>query len=69
VLARPDAPTVAELADLRVSRISVGGAFALVALGSLIEAATELRDRGTYGFFRLSRSGAEQARRTFENSG
>src|SRR5579859_1241540 len=43
VLARPGAPTVAELAELGVSRISVGGAFAFAALGELIEAATELR--------------------------
>jgi 2-methylisocitrate lyase-like PEP mutase family enzyme len=68
VLARPDAPPVAELAELGVSRISVGGAFAFAALGSLIEAAAELRDRGTYSFFALTRSGVESSRHAFGNS-
>ena len=66
VLARPDAPPVAELAELGVSRISVGGAFALGALGSLVNAATELRDDGTFGFFGLTRVGAEAIRKAFE---
>lgn len=66
VLARPDAPTVSELAEMGVSRISVGGAFALAALGSLIEAAIELRDRGTYGFFELARAGRKGAQDAFE---
>jgi 2-methylisocitrate lyase-like PEP mutase family enzyme len=66
VLARPGAPSVGELADLGVSRISVGGAFALAALGALVEAATELRDQGTYGFFQRAMSGGEQARHTFQ---
>src|SRR5581483_11115752 len=34
VLARPGAPSVAELAELGVSRISVGGSFAFAALGA-----------------------------------
>ena len=50
VLARPGAPTVAELASIGVSRVSVGGAFAFNALGALVEAASELRDHGTYGY-------------------
>jgi 2-methylisocitrate lyase-like PEP mutase family enzyme len=50
VLAGPGRPSVAELGELGVSRISVGGAFAFAALATLVEAATELRDRGTYGF-------------------
>jgi 2-methylisocitrate lyase-like PEP mutase family enzyme len=65
VLARPAAPSVAELAKLGVSRISVGGAFAFAALGTLVEAASELRDRGTYGFLERSKTGAEAARRAF----
>jgi 2-methylisocitrate lyase-like PEP mutase family enzyme len=52
VLALPGAPSVAELADLGVARISVGGAFAFAALGALVEAARELRTAGTYGYFR-----------------
>jgi 2-methylisocitrate lyase-like PEP mutase family enzyme len=50
VLATPGAPSVAELGALGVSRISVGGAWAFGAYRSLIDAATELRERGTYGF-------------------
>lgn len=51
VLALPTAPPVAELADLGVARISVGSGFAFAALGALADAAQELRDRGTYGFW------------------
>jgi len=65
VLVRPGAPTVGELAELGVARISVGGAFAFAALGSLVEAAIELRDRGTYGFLERSRIGAEAAMDAF----
>lgn len=50
VLARPGVPPVAELARIGVRRISVGGAFALVAYGALATAARELLDEGTYGF-------------------
>ena len=39
VLLRPGGPTVAELADLGVARISVGGAFAFACLGALEKAA------------------------------
>jgi 2-methylisocitrate lyase-like PEP mutase family enzyme len=61
VLARPNGPTVDELAKLGVSRISVGGAFAFAALGALIEAATEFRERGTYSFFERTARGARAA--------
>jgi 2-methylisocitrate lyase-like PEP mutase family enzyme len=59
VLALPGVPPVAELAVAGVSRISVGGAFAFAALGALVDAATELRDKGTYGF----RAGAAAGRK------
>jgi 2-methylisocitrate lyase-like PEP mutase family enzyme len=52
VLAMASAPSVSELAEAGVSRVSVGGAFAFAALGALAEAATELRDKGTYGYLR-----------------
>jgi 2-methylisocitrate lyase-like PEP mutase family enzyme len=65
VLALDGAPTVAELAGAGVSRISVGGSFAFAALGELVSAATELRERGTYGFRAASATGAEAARRAF----
>ena len=50
VLVRPGAPTVPELAELGVARISVGGAFAFAALGAVVEAARELLDDGTTGY-------------------
>jgi 2-methylisocitrate lyase-like PEP mutase family enzyme len=60
VLATSGVPPVSELAAAGVSRISVGGAFAFAALGALIDAATELRDRGTYGYVENS-ANARQA--------
>ncbi len=65
VLAVDGAPTVAELAEAGVSRISVGGSFAFAALGALVSAATELREQGTYGFRAGSATGAAAARRAF----
>ena len=65
VLAVDGAPTVAELAEAGVSRISVGGSLAFAALGALVSAATELRERGTYGFRAGSTAGAAAARRAF----
>jgi 2-methylisocitrate lyase-like PEP mutase family enzyme len=65
VLAGPNAPTVAELADLGVSRISVGGAFAVAAYGALVEAATELRDQGTYGYWERTKVGGRAVRSAF----
>ena len=50
VLAMPGTPSVSELAALGVSRVSVGGALAFAALGALVDAAIELRDKGTYGY-------------------
>ncbi len=54
VLALPGAPTVGELAALGVSRISVGGAIAVAAYGAAVQAVTELRDEGTYGYWDLA---------------
>lgn len=50
VLAMSGVPPVAELAELGVARISVGGAFAFAALGALVDAAREFGERGTYGY-------------------
>jgi 2-methylisocitrate lyase-like PEP mutase family enzyme len=66
VLARPGAPTVSELAAAGVSRVSVGGAFAFAAVGALVEAARELRERGTYGFSKGARLGLDAVRAAFE---
>ena len=57
VLALPGAPTVDELAAAGVGRVSVGSAFALVAMGALVEAAKELQEKGTYGFWSLAGHG------------
>jgi 2-methylisocitrate lyase-like PEP mutase family enzyme len=54
VLVLPGAPTIGELAELGVSRISVGGAIAVAAYGAAIKAVTELRDTGTSGYWELA---------------
>ncbi len=54
VLVVPNAPTVGELAELGVSRISVGGAIAVAAYGAAVNAVTELRDQGTCGYWELA---------------
>jgi len=51
VLAIPGVPSVAELAELGVARISVGSGFSLVAYGGLATAAKELMEKGTYGWW------------------
>jgi 2-methylisocitrate lyase-like PEP mutase family enzyme len=58
-------PTVAQLGEVGVRRISVGGAFAFAALGSVVEAARELLEQGTYGFRERSRVGLTAVREAF----
>lgn len=65
VLVRPGMPTVAELAALGVSRVSVGGAFAFAALGSLVRAGRELLEQGSYGFLDHTAEGVAAARDAF----
>ena len=65
VLALPNGPTVAELAEAGVRRISVGGAFAFAAYGALVEAARELLDKGTYGYWDRSKVGRAAVRDAF----
>ena len=67
VLALPNAPSVAELAAAGVRRISVGGAFAYAALGAVVAAARELRDEGTYGFWKGAGVGSAAARKAFRS--
>jgi 2-methylisocitrate lyase-like PEP mutase family enzyme len=57
VLALPNGPTVADLAEAGVRRISVGGAFAFAAYGALVEAAQELLGQGTYGYWERTKVG------------
>jgi 2-methylisocitrate lyase-like PEP mutase family enzyme len=65
VLARAGSPSVAELAQLGVSRISVGGSFAFAAIDALASAGLELLQRGTYGFAERSAAGVQAAREAF----
>jgi 2-methylisocitrate lyase-like PEP mutase family enzyme len=65
VLALPNGPPVAELGAAGVRRISVGGAFAYAALGAVVEAARELREEGTYGFWKGAAIGARAARSAY----
>jgi 2-methylisocitrate lyase-like PEP mutase family enzyme len=57
VLVWPGVPSIAELAALGVSRVSVGSSFAFAAYGTLIEAARELQGRNSYGFLERARLG------------
>jgi 2-methylisocitrate lyase-like PEP mutase family enzyme len=65
VLALPGVPPVAELAEIGVARISVGGAFTFGALGAVEQFGRELLDHGTYGYWQLARPGAKAARKAF----
>ena len=65
VLAMPGVPPVTELGEAGVRRVSVGGAFAYAALGALVEAASELRDHGTYGYAERAAVGGTAARTAF----
>lgn len=63
VLARPEGPTVAELEEVGVRRVSTGGALAFAAYGALAAAARELLTAGTstYVDSALSRADRERA--------
>ena len=63
VLVLPGMPSVGELAEAGVARISVGGAFAFAAFGAAAAAGRELLESGTYGYWESSADGASA---TFE---
>jgi 2-methylisocitrate lyase-like PEP mutase family enzyme len=65
VLAFRGGPSVPELAELGVSRISVGGAFAYAAIDGLATAAREFRDSGTLGYLTRSAAGRSAAAAAF----
>jgi 2-methylisocitrate lyase-like PEP mutase family enzyme len=65
VLVLPGMPSVSELAEAGVSRISVGGAFAYAALGAAADAGRELLEKGTYGYWETAAKGAKAAREAF----
>lgn len=69
VLVRAGLPSVAELAAAGVARISVGGAFAQVALGAVTRAGRELLDGGTYGWLDLAAEGRSSAAAAFGGDG
>jgi 2-methylisocitrate lyase-like PEP mutase family enzyme len=51
VLVIGGSPSVGELAGAGVARISVGGSLMYAAYAAVVEAATELREQGTYGYW------------------
>jgi 2-methylisocitrate lyase-like PEP mutase family enzyme len=65
VLALPGGPHVAELAAAGVRRVSVGTGIFWAAFTAVVEAATELRDQGTYGFLERAGTGRAAARKAF----
>jgi 2-methylisocitrate lyase-like PEP mutase family enzyme len=65
VLLVPGVPAVAELAELGVRRVSVGGAFAFAAYASLVDAVRELRAGQGASFLQQAGRGKEVARQAF----
>lgn len=61
----PGTPTVAEMAEVGVARVSVGGGFAYTALGGLVDAANELRTHGTAGYWDQADKGRTAVRDAF----
>jgi 2-methylisocitrate lyase-like PEP mutase family enzyme len=61
VILRPGGPSVPELAEAGVARISVGGALAWVAWAAVAEAARELLTAGTHGYDDLVKAGGKAA--------
>jgi 2-methylisocitrate lyase-like PEP mutase family enzyme len=51
--------TVADLQELGVTRISLGGTLARSAYGALLQAATEIQGQGTFGYAAKAASGKE----------
>lgn len=49
---------LSELADLGVTRVSIGSGFSNLAYGSLISASKELLGEGTFGFMKNAASGS-----------
>jgi 2-methylisocitrate lyase-like PEP mutase family enzyme len=65
VLLRPRGPSIGELAEVGVRRISVGGALAYASMGALVETARALRDGDTSLLFSRARTGGGAARHAF----
>jgi 2-methylisocitrate lyase-like PEP mutase family enzyme len=65
VLALPGVPPISALAEIGVSRVSVGGGFAFAAIAGLVEAANELLSGGTDAFLGRAAVGSRAARAAF----
>ena len=65
VLALSRVPSVEELAAAGVARVSVGSAFAFVALGAAASAAKEFLDEGTFRYLEAAAQGSAAARAAF----
>jgi 2-methylisocitrate lyase-like PEP mutase family enzyme len=65
VLIRSGSPPLSELSELGVARVSVGGAFAFLAYGSLARAAEALLSEGSYDFLAGAADGAQAVRLAF----
>jgi 2-methylisocitrate lyase-like PEP mutase family enzyme len=65
VLLRPGGPTVPQLADAGVARVSVGGAFAHVSLAAVARAGKELLGEGTCSWLDLATEGRKLAAEAF----
>jgi len=65
VLIFPGGPSVGELASAGVARISVGGAFSLVAYGAVTRAARTLLEDGTHDFWETALLGRKARRDAF----
>jgi 2-methylisocitrate lyase-like PEP mutase family enzyme len=65
VLALAGTPPIAALAEAGVARISVGGGLMYAAYAAVIEAVTELRDRGTHEFWDAANAQRDAVRAAF----
>lgn len=65
VLVKPTTPSVEQLAEIGVKRISVGSAFAFLAYGAAADAAREWLGQGTHAFTDSAAAGAKLAREAF----
>ncbi len=65
ILIRPGTPPLSRLAEIGVARVSVGGALAFLAYGSVATAAEGLLNEGSYGFLDGAAAGSAAARRAF----
>jgi 2-methylisocitrate lyase-like PEP mutase family enzyme len=66
VLCLPGGPTVPELAEAGVARISVGSAFYNVAMSALVAAAKEWKEKGTHAFWGQAVAGMAATKKAFE---